>query len=250
MAAAAALALGCVSAAQAETLRIGVEGAYPPFSSITPSGELVGFDIDIAKALCEEMAVECTLVDQDWDGIIPALLARRYDAIIASMSITEERKQVVDFTDKYYHTPAAFVARDGDEFDFDGGLDGVRVGVQRATTHDTYVTDNFPQAQVVRYGTQEEANLDLVAGRIDMMLADSIALDEGFLKTDAGQGFDFTGPRPTDPRWFGEGAGIAVRKGEDDLRERLNAAIVAIRESGVYEEIQGRYFDFDVYGDD
>jgi arginine/ornithine transport system substrate-binding protein len=89
-----------------------------------------------------------------------------------------------------------------------------------------------------------------VAGRIDVMLADSIALDEGFIKTDAGQGFDFIGPRPTDPRWFGDGAGIAIRKGEDDLRQRLNAAIAAIREKGVYDEIQARYFDFDIYGED
>jgi arginine/ornithine transport system substrate-binding protein len=248
VAAVAAFTLGAAAAAQAETLRIGVEGAYPPFSTMTPSGELQGFDIDIANALCAEMGVTCELVAQDWDGIIPALLARRYDAIIASMSITEERKQVVDFTNKYYQTPARFAAAEGATFDFDGDLSGVRVGVQRATIHDNFISDNYPRAEIVRYGTQEEANLDLAAGRIDLLLADSITLDDGFLKTPAGEGFAFVGPVLTDARWFGEGAGIAIRKGEEELKGRLNAAIAAIREKGIYDEIQSKYFDFDIYG--
>lgn len=248
VAAVAALAWGGVSAAGAETLRIGVEGAYPPFSTITPSGELQGFDIDIANALCAEMGVECELVAQDWDGIIPALLARRYDAIIASMSITEERKQVVDFTNKYYQTPARFAAAEDAQIDFESDLAGKRIGVQRATTHDNYITDNYPAAEIVRYATQEEANLDLVAGRVDMLLADSVTLDQGFLQTDAGAGFAFVGPVLTDARWFGEGAGIAIRKGDTELKEKLNAAIAAIREQGIYDQIQAKYFEFDIYG--
>lgn len=232
-------------------VRIGVEGAYPPFSIVNAQGELEGFDIDIAHALCEEMQVECTLVQQDWDGIIPALLARKYDAIIASMSITEERKRSVDFTDKYYHTPAKFVRRKGSGIEITPeGLAGKVVGVQRATIHDNYITDNYGSTvEVRRYGTQEEANLDMVAGRLDLLLADSITLDDGFLNTDAGAEFEFVGPDLTDPQWFGDGAGIAIRKGEDELREKFNAAIVAIREKGVYQQIQDKYFDFDVYGD-
>ena len=248
IAALAALALGAATAARADTLRVGVEGAYPPFSFVTPSGELQGFDIDIANALCAEMGATCELVAQDWDGIIPALLARRYDAIIASMSITEERKQVVDFTDKYYQTPARFAAKEGASFDFSSDLSGTRIGVQRATIHDNYISDNYPSAEIVRYGTQEEANLDLAAGRVDMLLADSMTLYEGFLETDAGADFAFVGPELTDPRWFGSGAGIAIRKGEEDLKARLNAAIASIREKGIYGEIQAKYFDFDIYG--
>lgn len=248
LAAVAALVVGWAGTAKAETLRVGVEGAYPPFSYITPSGELQGFDIDIANALCAEMGVECQLVAQDWDGIIPALLAGKYDAIVASMSITEERRQVVDFTDKYYQTPARFAAAAGAEFDFAGDLEGIRVGVQRATIHDNYITDNYPTAEIVRYGTQEEANLDLRAGRVDMLLADSMTLNEGFLETEAGEGFAFIGPELTDPQWFGEGAGIAIRQGEDELKERLNAAIAAIRADGTYDEIRQKYFDFDIYG--
>src|SRR3546814_8145784 len=123
-------------------VRIGVEGAYPPFSEVTPDGKLVGFDIDIANALCEEMKVECELITQDWDGIIPALQARKYDAIIASMSITEERKEKVDFTKKYYNTPAKFGRKKGSGLEItEEGLKGQMVGVQRATIHDNFVTD-------------------------------------------------------------------------------------------------------------
>jgi arginine/ornithine transport system substrate-binding protein len=230
--------------------RIGVEGAYPPFSEVAPDGQLRGFDIDIAHALCRAMEVECELIQQDWDGIIPALLARKYDAILASMSITEERKQRVDFTDKYYHTPARFVGRKGVDVEISkDGLAGKKVGVQRATTHDTYLSDNFEGVvEIVRYGTQDEANLDLAAGRVDLLLADSVALAEGLLNTPSGADFEFKGGPINEPRWFGEGAGIALRKGEDELREMFNAAIRKIREDGTYDEIQRRYFNFDVYG--
>jgi arginine/ornithine transport system substrate-binding protein len=242
--------VGPAGAQEQERLRIGVEGAYPPFSSVTPEGELVGFDIDIAKALCEQMQAECTLVQQDWDGIIPALLARKYDAIVASMSITEERKQKVDFTKKYYQTPARFVAKKGSGVEITPeGLEGKKVGVQRATIHDSFLTDNYGDSvEIVRYGTQDEANLDLVAGRVDLLLADSIALRDGLLKTPEGADFEFVGPSFSDPKWFGEGAGIAVRKGDTELQEKLNLAIDEIRANGTWDRIAQKYFDFDVYG--
>lgn len=241
---------GVADAKEWTKIRIGVEGAYPPFSMVSPEGELQGFDIDIAKALCEEMKVECTLVQQDWDGIIPALLVRKYDAIVASMSITEERKQKVDFTNKYYHTPARFVARKGAGIEISQeGLTGKKVGVQRATIHDSFLTDNFGDVvEVVRYGTQDEANLDLVAGRVDMLLADSIALRDSVLQGENGDEFEFVGPPYNDPKWFGEGAGIALRKDEPELKEMFNKAIDAIRANGKYDEIAQKYFDFDVYG--
>jgi arginine/ornithine transport system substrate-binding protein len=231
-------------------VRIGVEGAYPPFSYHTPEGKLEGFDIDIAWALCESMGVECELVQQDWDGMIPALLARKYDAIIASMNITEERKQRVDFTQKYYQTPAKFVRRKGSGIEITPeGLAAKVVGVQRATIHDSFLSDNFGDlVEIKRYGTQDEAYLDMTAGRLDLLLADSIPLDEGFLQTDAGKDFEFVGQDYTDPRWFGDGIGIALRKGEEQLREMLNKAIDDLRASGKYKEIQDKYFDFDVYG--
>lgn len=243
--------LGTAVAQDQKKIRIGVEGAYPPFSMVDTAGELQGFDIDIARALCEAMNAECTLVQQDWDGIIPALLARKYDAIIASMSITEERKQKVDFSDKYYQTPAKFVRKKGDPVEITkDGLKGKKVGVQRATIHDNYISDNYGDAvEIVRYGTQDEAYLDMKAGRLDLLLADSVALDEGFLSTPEGADYEFIGPNLTDAKWFGEGAGIALRKGDDELRAAFNKAIQDIRASGKYKEIQDKYFDFDVYGD-
>jgi arginine/ornithine transport system substrate-binding protein len=243
-------AQGAAQAKEWDRIRFGVEGAYPPFSEVGPDGQLKGFDIDIANALCAEMKVECTLVQQDWDGIIPALLARKYDAIIASMSITEERKQKVDFTNKYYQTPARFVRKKGSGLEIDAdSLKGKRVGVQRATIHDSFLTDNYgDEVEIVRYGSQDEAYLDMVAGRVDLLLADSVALQQGFLDTENGKDFEFVGPSFADPKWFGEGAGIALRKGETELKDKLNAAIDTIRANGTWEEIRKRYFDFDIWG--
>jgi polar amino acid transport system substrate-binding protein/arginine/ornithine transport system substrate-binding protein len=235
--------------AAAQDLRICVEGAYPPFSETTAEGEVVGFDIDIANALCEEMGRDCEMVQTEWDGIIPALLERKCDAIIASMSITEDRKKVIDFTDKYYQTPARFIAaEDADIEATPEGLEGRTVGVQRGTIHQDFMEGEFPEVDLKLYGTQDEAYLDLQAGRIDAVMADSIAMDEGFLKTEQGEDYAFFGPAYAIPEYHGEGAGIGIRKGSDDLREAFNEAIRAIREDSTYDEIQSKYFDFDIYG--
>ncbi|RTZ99574.1 MAG: ABC transporter substrate-binding protein [Deltaproteobacteria bacterium] len=242
--------VGPAGAKDWKKVRVGVEGAYPPFSFVTPSGKLDGFDIDIAKAVVKAMGAEIELVAQDWDGIIPALLAKKYDAIIASMSITEERKKKVAFTNKYYNTPAKFICKKGAIKKFSReALKGKTIGVQRATIHDKYLTDNYGKdVTIKRYGTQDEAYLDLTAGRVDMLLADSVALSEGFLKKPEGKDYQFIGPDLTDEKWFGVGAGIACRKEDTDLVNKLNAAIAKIRADGTYKKIQDKYFDFDVYG--
>ena len=230
-------------------IRIGVEGAYPPFSSVEKDGTLKGFDIDIAMALCEEIGAECVLVPQDWDGIIPALMARKYDAIIASMSITEERKKKVAFSDKYYNTPAKFARKKGSGIAISkAGMKGKTVGVQRATIHDNFITGEFGDSvEIKRYGTQDEAYLDAISGRVDLLLADSIAMEAGFLKTDQGKGWEFVGPGYSDPKYFGVGAGIAVRKSDGELAKLFSLAIKVIRSNGVYHMINGKYFAFDVY---
>jgi arginine/ornithine transport system substrate-binding protein len=254
----AVLALVCVAgtiqAKDWKVVRIGVEGAYPPFSSTTPDGKLEGFDIDIAKALVKAMGAEVKLVAQDWDGIIPALLARKYDAIIASMSITEERKKKVAFTNKYYNTPAKFVCKKGSMKEFTRAqvataTAGKKIGVQRATIHDNFITDVGKEAILKRYATQDEAYMDLVAGRVDMLLADSVAVDQGFLKKPEGQAFQFIGPDLSEKKYFGEGAGIAIRKQDKDLVELFNKAIEQIRADGTYKAIQDKYFNFNVYGE-
>lgn len=248
--AATAVAMGTLvgSAIAADKIRIGTEGAYPPFNFTSASGELQGFDIDIAKALCEEMKAECTFVSQDWDGIIPALVAKKYDAIIASMSITEERKQKVDFSDKYYSTPPALIApKDTALTATDpAALEGKTIGAQSSTTHATFLEDTYKGATIKLYPTQDEANADLVAGRVDAVAADSVVLGE-WLKKEDGACCKLVGMMENDPKYFGDGAGIAVRKGEDDLREKFNAAIAAIRANGKYKEINDKYFEFSVY---
>ena len=238
-----------VSANEWNKIRIGVEGAYPPFSEVAPDGTLKGFDIDIARALCEEIGAECVLVPQDWDGIIPALLARKYDAIIASMSITPERKKKVAFSDKYYNSPAKFARKKGSGITISkAGLKGKTVGVQRATTHDSFITAEYGESvKIKRYGTQDEAYLDAIAGRVDLLLADSIAMDDGFLKTDKGKGWEFVGPGLNEEKYFGVGAGIAVRKSDGELAKLFSLAIKVIRSNGVYHMINGKYFTNDIY---
>ena len=246
-----ALSVGKATARDWKTVRIGTEGAYPPFNFIDNDGRLQGFDIDIANALCRAMGAECTYAVQDWDGLLPGLLAKKYDCIIASMSITEERKKRVDFTDKYYRTPAKFVAKKGAGIKISKeGLKGKIVGVQRATVSEYFLRDNFGDSVKIKsYATQDEANMDLTSGRIDLVIADAVVLRGGLLETEAGQGFELIGPDFDNKKWFGDGIGIAVRKEDSDLRDRLNKAIKAIRADGTYKKINAKYFDFDVYGD-
>ena len=236
--------------AQVEVLRVGVEGAYPPFSFVDKDGGLGGFDIDIAHALCANMERKCELVTQDWDGIIPALLAKKYDVIIASMSITEERKQKVAFSDRYYQSPARFIHKKGETAAISKeGLAGKNVGVQRGTVSDKFITGVFGEGvNVKRYGTQEEAYLDLEAARLDLIFADAFVLLE-FLNSDRGAPYEFIGDSYTDTAYFGEGIGIAARKEDTVLLSRLNQAIAAIRQNGEYDRVRARYFDFDIYGE-
>lgn len=251
-----ALALSILSpfavADDANPLRIGIEAAYPPFAFKTPDGQISGFDYDIGNALCEEMRVKCQWIEQEFDGLIPALKVRKFDAVLSSMSITEDRKKSVDFTGKYYATPAKLAMKAGSELkDPLVDLKGKKVGVQRSSVYDRYATDVFAPAgaEVVRYSSQNEIFLDMQSGRLDATLADSVNIDDGFLKTDAGKSFAFVGPDFTDVKYFGEGQGIAVRKGDKALAEKISAAILAIRANGKYQEVQSKYFDFDVYGE-
>jgi arginine/ornithine transport system substrate-binding protein len=251
-----ALALSMLSpltmAEEAKPLRIGIEAAYPPFAFKTPEGAISGFDYDIGVALCEEMKVECKWIEQEFDGLIPALKVRKFDAVLSSMSITEERLKSVDFTGKYYHTPAKLAMKAGTVLnDPLVDLKGKKVGVQRASIYDRYATDVFAPAgvEVVRYSSQNEIFLDMNSGRLDATLADVVNIDDGFIKTDAGKGFALIGPDYNDTKYFGEGAGIAVRKGDKALADKISAAILAIRANGKYKEVQDKYFDFNVYGD-
>ena len=234
-----------------ETLRLGIEAAYPPFATKAPNGSIVGFDYDIGNALCAEMKVKCQWVEQEFDGLIPALKVRKIDVILSSLSVTDERKRSVDFTNRYYRIPARLVMKSDASYSGPESLKAKRIGVQRATNFDRYVTANFEPAgaTIVRYASQSEAFLDLVSGRLDATMASSVTLDEGFLKTEQGKGFAFVGPTFTQEQYFGTGVAIAVRKGDDRHLDMLNNAIAALRADGRYDAIQKKYFDFNIYGD-
>ncbi len=242
LAAAATLAFG-TSAVAADKLKIGTEGAYPPFNLIDASGQVVGFDLDIAYALCAQMKDECEVVTSDWDGIIPALNAKKFDFIVASMSITEERKQAVDFTNPYYTNKLQFIAPKTSDLKTDkASLKGKVIGAQRATIAGTWLEDNLGDVVEIKlYDTQENAYLDLTSGRVDGVLADKFVNWE-WLKSDAGQGFEFKG----EPVFDNDQIAIAVRKG-DPLREKLNTALKAIVDDGTYKKINDKYFPFSIY---
>lgn len=248
---AAVMTLASSFALAEKNLKIGVEGAYPPFSEVNSSGEVVGFDIDIANALCDTMQAKCELVQIDWDGLIPALKGRKIDAIIASMSATEERKQSIDFTDRYYRIPVKLIRQKGSDVEFSPeSMTGKTIGVQVSTTFDKHMTDLFGEvADIKRYNSNDEAYIDLQAGRLDVVAAESLALKAGFLDTEAGQNYEFFGPDLTDEKYYGEGIAIGIRQGQDELKADFNNAIKTIRENGTYKAINDKYFEIDVYGE-
>jgi len=230
-----------------EQLRIANEGEYPPFNSINPKGQLEGFDIDIAKAICKVMKVKPVFVVQDWNGIIPGLLAKKYDCIISSMSITEERKKQVDFTDPYYQVPARFVTKNNSGLKISSeGLKGKRVGVQRATTYANYLEGVYGGVvEIVYYDNIESQNMDLASSRLDAVLGQAYLMGK-WLATPEGKGFVFVGDPVTDVKYIGYGAGIAVRKEDQKLRERINAALHQIIADGTHKKIASKYFSFNL----
>jgi polar amino acid transport system substrate-binding protein/arginine/ornithine transport system substrate-binding protein len=237
-------------AAPAGALTVCVEGDYPPFSEVNAEGVLVGFDIDIANALCERAGEACELLRVRWQRMIPTLVAGGCDAIVASMSDTPERRELIDFTERYYKEPVRFVARAGAALsDAPEALAGKVVGVQQGTVNQAYMQVHYPATALKLYGTQEHVLLDLELGRLDAVLGEAVQLDVGFLRTPAGQGFAFFGRDHFDPAIQGAGAAIGVRKADSALRDRLSAAIAAIRADGTYDALARRYFDVDIYGD-
>ena len=232
------------------TLRVAVEGAYPPFNYLDKDGNLAGFDVDIAEAICARLRMRCELVQQDWDGMVPGLLLGKYDAIVSSMAITKERKHAMNFAGPYYRSiPARFVARKGDQIEATPqGLAGKRIGVQRATTQSILLRVHFPDAVPALYDSEGALEQDLASGNIDLAFADQVSLESGFLQSNAGKGFALIGPPVTDPAIDGEGAGIALRQEDGDLLAALNGALAALRADGTYKKLNDKYFGFDIGG--
>lgn len=232
--------------AQADELRIATEGAYPPFNYVDSNNNLHGFDVDIAYALCEKMKAQCTVVAQDWDGIIPGLLAKKYDAIIASMAPSAEREQKVDFTNRYYTTTLAIaIPKDSDITDINAqSLKDKSIGAQAGTAQAIYAEDHFvPEGTDLKlYPTAIEADSDLSNKRLDAIIHDKFPLLSWLEK----EGKDCC-------KLLGEIDGtqspisIAIRKNSDDLKNRFNKAIDEIRADGTYDKISKKYFNADIY---
>lgn len=247
-----ALGLAGITGANAQQVRVGIAAEpYPPFTSPDASGNWEGWEIDFMNAICAEAQLDCVLTPVAWDGIIPALTTNRIDMIVGSMSITEERLRTIDFSDKYYNTPTVVIGLK--DLDFDAtpeSLADKTIGVQSSTIHQVYATKHFgPNGTTIReYQTQDEANNDLAAGRLDAVQADSMALAD-FLETDAGKACcDLKGEVADDTDVLGLGVGVGLRKGDEELKGKINAAIAAILANGTYEEFSKKYFDFDIYG--
>lgn len=241
------LGLAGSASAQDKVLKIGTEAAYKPFAYIDSSGEMTGFDIDVTRALCAQMQVKCEIINQDFDGLIPALKVKKIDAIIASMFITEERKKSIDFAGPYYNTPRRFIGRKGMALALDPeNFKGKVVGVQRGTTNANYVDQKLKGFATAKYyDTQDAANLDLAAGRVDLVVADSVVLQK-FLDSKDAEGLDFVTPPITDPTIFGAGAGIGLRQGDAALKQQFDDALKALIASGKYAEINKKYLPIDV----
>lgn len=233
-------------AVAADTIRIATEGAYAPFNMKNEQGKLIGFDVEIAEALCAEMKADCTIVEQDWDGMIPALRGKKFDAIVASMSITEERLNAVDFTDPYYTNALAYVAAKSAALATDkASLEGKTLGAQRATIAGQYLEDELGDVVTVKlYDTQDNAYLDLASGRLDGLVSDKFPAYD-WLRSEAGADFEFKGE--TIKTESVDKIGIAIRKGDSELKEKFNTALKAIVENGTYETINAKYFPFSIY---
>lgn len=237
--------------AKAEPLRVGIAAEpYPPFILRDSSGNWVGWEIEIIDALCVEAKLKCAITPTVWDAMIPSLTTGKID-VIAAMFITEERRKVIDFSDRYYKTPTVVVGTKNTKMGASPmDLEGKTLGVQIATVHEVYARKHFASSvdQIKIYQTQDDAEQDLVAGRIDALQADAIVV-ENFLATAPGKTCcEVKGRVRDDEEVLGLGAGMGLRKGNVPLRGKLNAAIKSIRENGRYHEISKKYFAFDIYG--
>ena len=211
-----------LSATAAETIRFATEASYPPFESIDANNQIVGFDVDLAQALCKEIDATCTFSNQAFDSLIPSLKFRRVEAVMAGMDITPEREKQVQ--GKYTSVDQ---------------LKGKKVGVQNGTTHQKFIMDKHPEITTVPYDSYQNAKLDLQNGRIDGVFGDTAVVTE-WLKDNPK--LAAVGDKVTDKDYFGTGLGIAVRQGNTELQQKLNTALEKVKKDGTYETIYNKWF--------
>lgn len=218
-------------------VRIATETSYRPFSFVGTDGKPQGFEIDLANALCDQMALTCDITAQEWDALIIGLNNQQYDAVMAGMSATDERKQVIDFSDGYFDNALVLVSKKSNPIAGTDGLSNQTVAAQQATVAVNYLTQNHPGVEIRYYDTQDKPYLDLTAGRVEYLVSDFVPANE-WLKTPAGQDFEIKGT----PIETGDQVAIALRK-NDPLLGRFNEALTALKASGKYDQIKARYFD-------
>ncbi|SNY63099.1 lysine/arginine/ornithine ABC transporter substrate-binding protein ArgT [Enterobacter sp. CC120223-11] len=241
-----------VFAALPQTVRIGTDATYAPFSSKDAKGDFVGFDIDLGNEMCKRMQVKCTWVGSDFDSLIPSLKAKKIDAIISSLSITEKRQQEIGFSEKLYAADSRLIAAKGSPIvPTIESLKGKHVGVLQGSIQETYGNDKWRSqgVDVVAYQNQDLIYSDLAAGRLDAAFQDEVAASEGFLKQPAGKDFAFAGPSVKDKKYFGDGTGVGLRKDDTELKAAFDKAFDSLRKDGTYDKMAKKYFDFNVYGD-
>jgi lysine/arginine/ornithine transport system substrate-binding protein len=232
-------------------IRFGVDASYPPFESKSTDGKLVGFDIDLGNEICARLKAKCVWVESEFDGMIPALKAKKFDGVLSSMSMTPQRAEQVAFSAKLFNTPTRLIAKKGSTLlPTPESLAGKTVGVEQGTIQETYAKAYWERkgARIVPYQNQDQVYADLISGRLDAALQDGVQADLGFLKTPRGAGFQFVGKDLDDKKTLGNGAGIGMRKEDADLTAKVDKAIADIIKDGTYEKLEKKYFDFDVYG--
>jgi polar amino acid transport system substrate-binding protein len=251
-----AVALG--APASAETLRVGMECTYAPFNYKTETGELAGYDVDVAKGVADIIGADLEFVCQQWDGMIPALLANKFDLIVASMSITESRLEKIDFSSPYRDSVGRIIGKSGQDrklFDDAGApiaanFDGLRIGVERASTYENWFNAKLPDADIVLYDGNEEMYLDLVNGRVDAIITNPMKAHLRFLSQENGSGFEFISPAINEVEYFGVGVGIGLRQGQPDLKARLDGAIKQLINDGKLTDYALQYFPFPIHNED
>jgi polar amino acid transport system substrate-binding protein len=230
-----------------KAVRVGTDATYPPFESVNPKGEIVGWEIDYAKALCEHMKITCTFQNQDWDGIIPALLAGKFDVIISSMNVTPPRAEKVAFSDVYYSTPPAFMGPASEKSNdvSPEKLKGKTIGAQSSTVFANYLSKFYKDSEVKLYPGGDEAQIELANGRLDYVMVDAIVAQTFIDKSGNGCCRVITTVKRL-PDIFGPGVGAAFRKEDTDLRDMFNKAIADMVSDGSFDKIAAQYFKIDI----
>ena len=228
--------------------RIAVESIFPPFNYLDSKQTLQGFDVDIAKALCEAANLTCELVVQEWDGMIPNLIAKRYDAIISSMSMSAERREKVAFTRRYYDSPSVFIVPKQTDLKqvTSEAIKGLKLGVTLSTSQASYASKFYGDVETVVFAESPKLYEALASGAVDIIMEDKLAIYDWISNTKAGTCCKFVGEDIKDPTYFGDGAGIAVRLDDERLRTTFDKALDKIKEDGTYDMINAKYFPFSI----